>query len=482
MSKYLETNNVERNIGQNRKAILQKLGVSSGKRFQYTSADEGKVTVSFLVRRDMVAKRREIAGLLSSNEPQQLIFGDEPDKYYLAIADDQISLSEKFRHGNGEVTFIVPDGVAHSINTDTVTGQSGTDIALINAGTAPSAPVLRATMTADNGLVAWTNDAGAVLQFGAANEADGTDYEQSERAVSLRMTNEQDQVQVNAGTITNKEYGNGTGRMNTVSGSLNWEGDQVNAKFATVASDYWNGPTAYVKVPPSGHGAKANFMVKDRLSFNVSGNSYGQMEFNLNAGDTVAMSTVLRDGDGTLGRIFVEEWVMGQRVRIVELNLRVFTGGYFEIKMSRMNGVAQFQIATVAGLSGDDVSKYGASLVDAWTVEGFGDAEIDGMTTAFMKFEGYPATGMNWTDSVFDWVNVDYWKDLPNRFKSGDVVTADVATKKVYVNGVEDTTLQTVGNQWDSFMLPSGKSTIQPVASSWATPFSAEITYREAWY
>uniref|UniRef100_UPI00194528A0 phage distal tail protein n=1 Tax=Lacticaseibacillus suibinensis TaxID=2486011 RepID=UPI00194528A0 len=319
-------------------------------------------------------------------------------------------------------------------------------------------------------------------QFGASNEADGTDYEQSERAVSLRMTNEQDQVQVNAGTITNKEYGDGTGRMNTVSGSLNWGGNQVNAKFATVASDYWNGPTAYVKVPPSGHGAKANFLVKDRLSFNVGGSSYGQMEFNLNAGNTVAMSTVFRDGDGTLGRIFVEEWVMGQRVRIVELNLRVFTGGYFEVQMSRMNGVAKFQIATVAGLSGDDVSKYGASLVDAWTVEGFGDAEIDGMTTAFMKFEGYPATGMNWTDSVFDWVNVDYWKDLPNRFKSGDVVTADVATKKVYVNGVEDASLQTVGNQWDSFVLTSGENVIQPVASSWAVPFTAEIKYREAWY
>uniref|UniRef100_UPI0022E43908 distal tail protein Dit n=1 Tax=Lacticaseibacillus suilingensis TaxID=2799577 RepID=UPI0022E43908 len=151
MSEYLETNNVERNIGQNRKANLKKLGVSSGKRFKYTSADEGKVTVSFLIRRDMVAKRRKIAGLLSSNEPQQLIFGDEPDKYYLAIADDQISLSEKFRHGNGEVTFIVPDGVAHSNDITMVTGQSGTDIALTNAGTAPSAPVLTATMTADNG-------------------------------------------------------------------------------------------------------------------------------------------------------------------------------------------------------------------------------------------------------------------------------------------------------------------------------------------
>ncbi|WP_203624648.1 distal tail protein Dit, partial [Lacticaseibacillus sp. 866-1] len=173
MSKYLETNNVERNIGQNRKAILQKIGVSSGKRFQYTSADEGKVTVSFLIRRDMAAKRREIAWLLSSNEPQQLIFGDEPDKYYLAIADDQISLSEKFRHGNGEVTFIVPDGVAHSNDLTMVAGQSGTDITVTNAGTAPTAPILTATMADDNGVVAWTNSAGAVLQFGSAGELDG---------------------------------------------------------------------------------------------------------------------------------------------------------------------------------------------------------------------------------------------------------------------------------------------------------------------
>ena len=81
----------------------------------------------------------------------------------------------------------------------------------------------------------------------------------------------------------------------------------------------------------------------------------------------------------------------------------------------------------------------------------------------------------------FHWINVHYIDDIPNRFDTGDVVTVDVASRKVYVNGVVDNTLQKVGNQWDMFKLEQGINTIKPVASSWATQFDTQLAYKEAW-
>ena len=88
---------------------------------------------------------------------------------------------------------------------------------------------------------------------------------------------------------------------------------------------------------------------------------------------------------------------------------------------------------------------------------------------------------MGWQDSYFDWVNVDYWTDVPNRFKEGDVVKIDVAKRVVSLNGAEDPTLQTVGNNWEGFQLLPGKNTIQVLQSDWAKPYTCQVEWQEAW-
>ncbi|WP_239061542.1 distal tail protein Dit, partial [Lacticaseibacillus suibinensis] len=168
---------------------MQTVGTSNGDRFMRGRIKSRVLPVQYDV---MAISQREfermMAPLLYTTEPAKLSFSDRTDEYWLAKVDGKIDLTRAYFLGSGTINFIVPDGLAHSVKTATVTGQSGTDITVTNAGTAPTSPLLTATMSGDNGMVAWTNDQGGVLQFGASNEADGTDYEQSERAVSLRMT------------------------------------------------------------------------------------------------------------------------------------------------------------------------------------------------------------------------------------------------------------------------------------------------------
>ena len=473
MSKYLETNSVERNIGQNRKASLQKLGISSGKRFQYTSADEGKVTVSFLIRRDMVAKRREIAGLLSSNEPQQLIFGDEPDKYYLAIADDQISLSEKFRHGNGEVTFIVPDGVAHSLTTSTVSGQSGTDITVTNAGTAPTSPLLTATMSGDNGLVGFAADTGGALMFGSPDEIDGDEKQRSEQVYHYTFDSEPTGVTLNDGAIAFPLFNGNPSTPNTQSGPFKYANGVAQAASQRTADMKWNGPSMSGKLPLNSAGkATGNFEWHNRIKFSTNPAANGRTEFNLSSGGNVVISLLLYDNSLTQDMLMFEGTVGDQHLFLDNLPRSYYKNGEYDMVVAKMGDKITFRLDRI-GLGGGGI--------EVRTVDGLADMAIDGWTAWFTGFSNTEGWSFGWEDSYFNWINVDYWNDLPNRFKAGDVVTVDVYNHTVAVNGAEDPTLQVIGNDWKEFVLPPGNTVIHPIASTWATPFDCTITWREAW-
>ncbi|RNE05736.1 Phage tail protein [Lacticaseibacillus paracasei] len=83
-------------------------------------------------------------------------------------------------------------------------------------------------------------------------------------------------------------------------------------------------------------------------------------------------------------------------------------------------------------------------------------------------------------DMDIEWLNVDYWTDLKNRFGAGDVVTIDVANRQILVNGVINTNLQMIDNDWNKFKLAPGDTLVLNKYSYWAQPYETEIAFREA--
>ncbi|MFD1441191.1 distal tail protein Dit [Lacticaseibacillus hegangensis] len=490
MSKYLETNNVERNIGQNRKAILQKLGVSSGKRFQYTSADEGKVTVSFLVRRDMVAKRREIAGLLSSNEPQQLIFGDEPDKYYLAIADGQISLSEKFRHGNGEVTFIIPDGVAHSLTTKTADniatdGTLGDELVVQNDGTYPVYPVIEATMHSDNGVLTLINESnGGVIQLGNPGEIDGVQAPNSETVFHYNLLSAPSGIAVNTGTINYPTYPYGSNPgPNTIAGSWDYAKapDAATPVLNRTPAMHWAGPTYHGPIKANAAGVNTgNLIWSNRFNVSTNVGALGRVEFNLQSNDDIAVCFVMRDSTQAADALTVEGWVNGQNVFSQDLNRKLFTNGMYGIVESKLGNTVSFTLTKIKQLSPNGIISSAQTMFPPVTIDGVADTPIDSFTVWMAGFSNKTGWTINWSDSQFQWVNVDYWKDLPNRFTDGDTLLIDPSQIKVFVNDVEDRTIHAIDNDWEKFQLDPGETKIKIIASDFATTPTVVATYREA--
>ena len=490
MSKYLETNNVERNIGQNRKAILQKLGVSSGKRFQYTSADEGKVTVSFLVRRDMVAKRREIAGLLSSNDPQQLIFGDEPDKYYLAIADGQLSLSEKFRHGNGEVTFIIPDGVAHSLTTKTADniatdGTLGDELVVQNDGTYPVYPVIEATMHSDNGVLTLINESnGGIIQLGNPGEIDGVQAPNSETVFHYNLLSAPSGIAVNTGTINYPTYPYGSNPgPNTIAGSWDYAKapDAATPVLNRTPAMHWAGPTYHGPIKANAAGVNTgNLIWSNRFNVSTNVGALGRVEFNLQSNDDIAVCFVMRDSTQAADALTVEGWVNGQNVFSQDLNRKLFTNGMYGIVESKLGNTVSFTLTKIKQLSPNGIISSAQTMFPPVTIDGVADTPIDSFTVWMAGFSNKTGWTINWSDSQFQWVNVDYWKDLPNRFTDGDTLLIDPSQIKVFVNDVEDRTIHAIDNDWEKFQLDPGETKIKIIASDFATTPTVVATYREA--
>ncbi|WP_434716520.1 distal tail protein Dit [Lacticaseibacillus paracasei] len=130
ITQWMYVQMVERDVGTNHVNTMQKVGISDGQMLQYMSRDVKTIVVTGIVMNDdLVPLRRSLAAAIDTDEPQQLILGDEPDKYYLAIVDSQPTFTEGFRSGTISISFICPDGgIAHSVATQTADNMPYKDV------------------------------------------------------------------------------------------------------------------------------------------------------------------------------------------------------------------------------------------------------------------------------------------------------------------------------------------------------------------
>ena len=177
ITKWMYVQMVKRDVGTNHVNTMQKVGISDGQMLQYMSRDVKPIVVTGIVMNDdLVPLRRSLAAAIDTDEPQQLIFGDEPDKYYLAIVDSQPTFTEGFRSGTISISFFCPDGgVAHSVATKTFDNMPYKNVPvnlLTNTGFGrknssdwnPSIWATDGTITNKDGIITSANTIKSVIQ------------------------------------------------------------------------------------------------------------------------------------------------------------------------------------------------------------------------------------------------------------------------------------------------------------------------------
>lgn len=362
-------------------------------------------------------------------------------------------------------------------------------ITVHNGGTYPVEPVITATMHADNGLIALINSQGGVLQFGNPEEADGVERQHSEVARYEGFDKEPVGAAYNTGQ-TNSHYYYIAAQKNVMEGSVKYaddDGSAVEPVFLPTNSYYWEGPSVHLKTTNASSGSNTgSFLAKWRYKFNSSVNALGAIEMTLDNDTGVAYEVIIRANYAGKDDVDVQVFAGSTLVFQQTLNRSVFSNGrYYEAKLTKLGNTLNLQLAGIVqgGIKPSEVITRNPPLVmpPIALTQAQASIPITGATLWFQRFENYPYPAMGVYDMDIEWLNVDYWTDLKNRFGAGDIVTIDVANRAVYVNGVPDSTLHTIGNEWSKFRFNPGDTLIQTVPSSWAQPFACEVDLREAW-
>ncbi|WP_203628317.1 distal tail protein Dit [Lacticaseibacillus mingshuiensis] len=483
LSQWLDVTNVQRNVGTAHTNTMVKVGKSDGQLWQYMSRDAKTITVTGIITNANLANlRRELGAAIDTDEPQKLIIGDDTGVYYNAIYDGQPTLAEEWRAGTVSLSFIVPDGVAHSLTTTTATNGDGTDtISFNNNGSYKSYPVITATMSGDNGFLGLASSSGGYLEFGDAESPDKIYGTKSDRVLWWSYRSQPAGSSINTGCVTAYPYRLGDSKYpNAFDGSLKF-GQGSSKEVATPAwasnsANVWHGPAIHGDIAANINGVRTGyFTFSNRVDFKPTKKGFGRVEFNLENNGQSGIAAILRDsGDKSASRNFdcvvgtLSSTVHSLKSYVIPASWKTF----LEAKITRKGNTVTWQLAEINGKHSWHWSTTMAEL---------GAMEITGVTIWPQKYSNAVDLDIELTDSKFVWQNETTVTDIPNLFADGDVVTIDTQSKKILVNGVEDRGLQEIGNHWDDFFLTPGNNTITVDGSSWATQPRVDIYYQEAY-
>lgn len=366
-------------------------------------------------------------------------------------------------------------------------------IEVYNNGTAETYPHFTFTMNGENGLVGLLHEDGSILQFGNPENVDGKDTTKSlELGVNQSFWGNtlNPEIAVNTGF---KSVWNPT-PPNEVRGSwdMTTNVNSVTPRYAGVDDiGVWHGPTMMMDIKPPYNNDRNN-EVEARMAFMFDNDvkyRRGRYEFSVfDENGSPIMTTILSDANAVSNTIQFELWYKGRKLGEVSLNKSRFSGREYEIVMLRRGKKLQWNFIKVhttnrAKYEGTTYAQVIADTVESfnWTLEENDSTNWMRVGVWAQRYSNQPVAIQVIRHIQVRWLNTSYYQDIRNYFQDGDIVEIDVASRSLFVNGVINNELNVVGNQWESFILPVGKTVIQPVLSTWANNPDVVCVVRDSW-
>lgn len=436
--------------------------------FLYSTYSPKQIVMEFQIAnstaRELSEFRRRMAEILHSDEPKRLIFSDEPTIYYDAIVDGEPVLEEDDMYSSGSITWLIPDGVAYStaeFTFDGVQKDGYQTITIKNNGTEWADVDYEITHNHENGFIGIASKYGAI-QLGKIEEADGEDYKASE-ILSEGYSLFQDD---HGTSYQNPE--------NTTQGALevrNVAGYNVMAlKGGQATSGYWNGGMRTLTIPVDSEGRRGakNFYCYTQHWFETGlmGQTGAQTIAFLTGENEVICSMSINKSD-TVGNTAHVDWFAPQNKKIKTLDFHptAYEGNPFNLKMGgghndflkegdrlRIFWYGQYYYFTIP-----EIKDMACEKIQVWIGQ-WGSRDL-----------GNQLVTHNYLKSIwFRKDNVEKYRDVPNRYKSGDVVYIDGNDTAVYVNGMKRMEDEIRGSK--HFLVPPGETEIQFSYSAFSSP------------
>lgn len=449
---------------------LNDSGTGKGSDFQVTYYKEKEIEMPFDIDID-TENIDELKKILNVSEPKPLIFGSVPDRVFYAIPSGNLDFEEMRVYGTGTIVWLVPNGVAYSLVEKTFQAKLNNGVmeaTIYNDGTEECAVNYTIEHNHENGYIGIASEYGA-MQFGKIDEVDSETLQRSEELFRFdgydafsAMTNGQ-------GILTEDFPKNGTWREDTYN-----DRDSYLALNNVGSGSSWHGASKMITLPQdsSGQNTAQNFYCQTRIWFEAGRNTQtGLMEFVVGDEDgnllasihVIKTSTnnaqarvIMKIADEEVERIeFTANGSSPVALNAGQLYIRK-TGGEFEFYY---HGKHTFNRPELA-------EKKAKSVTIFLGQHGNRTASADDLVTR-MYFDYL----------FFRKDNVNYEKDIPNRYPAGTVLYINGSEKKIYRDGINCVEDEIVGTRY--FKVPPGETVVQFYYSDFCNPpptIAASIT------
>ncbi|RDF86024.1 distal tail protein Dit [Lacticaseibacillus paracasei] len=350
-------------------------------------------------------------------------------------------------------------------------------ITVTNSGTVPVPVKVTSQFSSDDGFLGLTLN-GRYYQVGNTKEVNGKTYDDSQMLVKTRPTIDKYILNDPSFAVIPADQG-----VMTQTGSVAIYPDSSNPLGITTPSDFGpnnngpHGPSLIYKLPADSKGALGAVNCILRMHAGLGALSLdspsdmrqvGQICMTIYDKDKKAMARILySDMSQTTSDFTVRYDLNGTKVHEEDFsNTPGFTGHCY----IRKSG-SQFIFAW-GGEAGGTAQTY--------TCEEFADTKVMYVSFNFLQWADVPLPHyfglIEWN---FEKDYVDLYKDLPNYFKAGDIVTLDSSTNLLTINQYTDWDRVDIGSQ--PLLAPPGQSTLGIVVSPWANLPAVSTELREGW-
>lgn len=460
--------------------------ILSGSEFNYTRFGTKTIPVPFYTCTGSVEDYNQLQRILKVKEPKELRFSSLPNLTFQAIPSGDLDYDKITRNaGKGTINFIIADGLAHSKTAREFEFAKNSDgiweAEIVNDGSEDAYVNYEIKLKKESGFVGIVSEYGA-MQFGKVDEADGYTARKNVTVLSNQKGDfanwadgtvcYENQRKIVTTQMTSDAAFNG--RLGLLPSSFRTSGTSGALQYGAVKeytltdpiSQWYIWARAWFETGLMGQTGAWCLTVLDESNHLIAGMA---IEKDDTVGNTANVRFLMGDGSGGSRTVKTipftpSYWIppnpYGSEGRATNSNMfdlvkekdRVqffWYGGYYPYYDSRLANVKakkiQFFVGQYAGRN----------------------------TTDRLVTHHY----LN--DFSFYQLNVDYWKDVPNRYPSGSTIAIDGEKGQIKVNNQIRLDDEILGTTY--FKVPPGKTKVQLMLSSFAEITSATATIQEVY-
>lgn len=445
--------------------LLESAESCKGEEFVYSTYKSRVIEMPFELIGDIAESYNKIQKILNVSEPKRLVFGNYPNRYFYAIPNGNLDITQVSIFGKGTITWIIPDGVAYSVaefNFDGVQQDGYQTITIQNNGTEWADVDYEITHEHENGFIGLISQYG-IIQLGKEEEADGETYKASEvlakgfgKFATDHGTSAQNPSNTTSGILEVRDVAGNNCLLlaGGQSGSANW----------------WNGGMKTITIPADSEGATGskNFYCYTQHWFETGlmGQTGAQTIAFLTDDNQVICAMSINKSD-LVGNMAHVDWFgpKNKLLKSIDFSPTNGEGNPYNLKMGgghndflkegdrlRIFWYGQYFTYTLPEIKNMECKK-----VQMWIGQ-WGNRNLANqyVTRNYIKHFSFTKN------------NVEKYRDIPNRYKAGDVVTIDGESAKVLVNGMSARGDEITGT--DYFKVPPGTTEVQFCYSSFSSP------------